>query len=104
MSCDNSLPLDEITQQVRDALAEDFVQSDRPIVTDGVFTNSTFKAPSIRGDILFDSAARVALIQAIGGRVFDPPSITGSRTDGTALENLLSTLESQGIITDDTTT
>ena len=104
MSCDNSLPLDEITQQVRDALAEDFVQVGRPIVADGVFTNSTFKSPSIRGDVILDSLAKDALVLAVRGRVVDPPSVSGSRSDGTALENLLATLDSQGIIADDTTT
>lgn len=104
MSCDNSLPLDEITQQVRDALAEDFVQVGRPIVTDGVFTNSTFKSPSIRGDILLDSLAKDALVGALRGRVVDPPSVSGSRSDGTALQSLLTALEQQGIVVDDTTT
>lgn len=104
MSCDNSVPIDEIVDKVREALSEDFVRTDSPLVTSGVFTNTTLKAPSIRGDVLFDSKAREALLLAMGGKIQDPPSVVGSRGDGSALTSLLSVLADIGIVVDDTTT
>lgn len=104
MSCDNSVPIDDIVDQVREALSEDFVRADAPAVTGGVFTNPILKAPSIRGDVLFDRKARESLLLAVSGRVQDPPSVVGSRADGSALASLISVLAGMGIVIDDTTT
>lgn len=104
MSCDNSIPLVEIVDQVRTALEEDFIQTDNPRIDNGVFNEPILRAPSIRGDILFDAPARSALRRALVGRQEDPPMVSGSLSDGTALNNLLIALDTLGIIVNNTTT
>ncbi|MFJ7990316.1 hypothetical protein [Streptomyces sp. NPDC096351] len=54
--------------------------------------------PLAQGD---DLLARLAALEGAGPAV--PQSVTGSRSDGTALANLLAMLATAGIITDDTT-
>lgn len=66
MSCTNALPIDSIAADVRDALSDEFVRKDRPIIDNGILSNPTLKAPSIRGDLILDSEARDALIRATG--------------------------------------
>lgn len=63
MSCTNALPIDSIAADVRDALADEFVRKDRPIIDNGILSNPTLKAPSIRGDVVLDSLARAAFIR-----------------------------------------
>lgn len=104
MSCDNSIPLAEIVDQVRTALEADFIQTDSPRIDNGVFNEPVLRAPSVRGDILFDEPARIALQRAIGGRQENPPTVAGSVSDGTALTNLLAVLDTLGVIVNNTTT
>lgn len=104
MSCDNTIPLAEIVDQVRVALEGDFIQTDNPRIDKGVFSESILRAPSIRGDILFDAPARSALRRALVGRQEDPPTVSGSLSDGTALNNLLVVLDTLGVIVNSTTT
>lgn len=104
MSCDNSIPVEEIVNQVRTALSEDFIQTDNPRIENGVFNEPKLRSPSVRGDILFDAPARLALRRALGGRQETPPTVSGSVSDGTALNSLLVELDALGIIVNSTTT
>lgn len=104
MSCDNSIPVEEIVAQVRGALEADFIQADNPRIEKGVFNEPKLRAPSVRGDILFDAPARAALRRALLGRQETPPTVSGSLSDGTALNSLLIELDALGIIVNSTTT
>lgn len=104
MSCDNTIPLAEIVDQVRVALEGDFIQTDNPRIDKGVFSESILRAPSIRGDILFDAAARQALRFAVNTTASEVPEVVGSRSDSTALASLLTALATAGLIVDSTTT
>lgn len=101
MSCDNSIPLDAIVSQVRDVLAPEFITQDNPSIVNGVFTTPVLNSPSIRGDLVLDPAARIALRQAT--RPVTVPKIIGSRDSGEALLSLLQALAAVGLIVDNTT-
>lgn len=102
MSCDNSIPLDQIVTQVRDALAADFITAERPNINGADLENPILRSPSIRGDILFDSDARKALRFATNTNSVDKPVVSGSRADGTALTSVIQALVSLGFIVDET--
>lgn len=104
MSCDNSIPLQTIVDQVRDALAPEFITQANPTIVNGVFTAPVLNSPSVRGDILFDAAAKDALRFAVNTAAIEVPEVIGSRVDGTALTNLLTALTQLGFIVDNTTT
>lgn len=104
MSCDNSVPVSDIANEVRTLLEGDFITTEDPRINNGVFTNPVLNAPNIRGDIILDRDARSALVSAVAGRVLSPPSVTGGLSDGTALKNLLVALDELGVIVDNTTT
>lgn len=104
MSCDNSIPLQTIVDQVRTALESDFITQDNPTIVNGVFTTPVLNSPSIRGDILFDAAARQALRFAVNTTASEVPEVVGSRSDSTALASLLTALATAGLIVDSTTT
>lgn len=104
MSCDNSIPLQTIVDQVRDALAPEFITQANPTIVNGVFTTPVLNSPSIRGDILFDAAARQALRFAVNTTASEVPEVVGSRSDSTALASLLTALATAGLIVDSTTT
>lgn len=103
MSCDNSIPLDQIVDQVRDALAGEYITTERPDINGANLENPILRSPSIRGDILFDSAARAALRFAVSTESVDKSIISGSRSDGTALESVINALVNLGFAVDETT-
>lgn len=80
MSCDNSIPLLEIVEQVRTALADDFIQTANPIIDNGIFNEPVLRRPSIRGDLVLDSAAITALEAIVKGRTGDT-GLTGPTGD-----------------------
>ncbi len=102
MSCDNSIPVLDIVDQVRDVLAQEFITRDNPNITNGVFMEPALTSPSITGDILLDTAARTALRAATKPIVV--PKVIGSRADGTALFSLIQALVLIGLVVDNTTT
>lgn len=104
MSCNNDIPLAQIVGQVKAAIEAEFITTERPDINSGTFTNATLRSPSIRGDILFDAAARTALLQVIGGELSEPPVVTGSRAGGQALQSLITALAESGLIVDNTET
>lgn len=55
MSCNNSIPLQTVADQVADLLSANYVDRDDPRIINGVFT-----APSIRGGFLLDPTAKLA--------------------------------------------
>lgn len=104
MSCDNSIPLVEIVDQVRVALEADYIQKTAPRIDNGVFNEPVLRSPSVRGDIIFDAAARSALRTAVGANQDTPPTVSGSISGGSALTNLLIALDTAGVIINSTTT
>lgn len=103
MSCDNSVPVTQIIEQVRTALDQDYIKVNNPAITNGVLTTPVISSPSIRGDVIFDSTARAALRFAVGVDADTKPVVVGDKTDGTALDSLLAALSATGIIIDSTT-
>lgn len=102
MSCDNSIPLETIVDQIKASLAPYFIMQDNPTIVNGVFTTPVLNSPSIRGDLVLDTDARIALRAAT--RPVTIPKIIGSRSEGDALVSLLQALASIGVIVDNTTT
>lgn len=65
MRCADNIPVSDIAVDVARLIAGDFITVDNPDINAGVFTNSTFKAPSLRGDVILDSAARAAILRIL---------------------------------------
>lgn len=104
MSCDNSIPVDSIVDQIREELDKEYIRVDKPEMTDAVLDTPVLNSPSIRGDLLIDKPAREALRRAVGNLPTQPAEIVGSRSDGSAFASLLQALATEGYIIDSTTT
>lgn len=77
MSCNISIPMEEINEAVREELAKEFIS-----IEDGVGNNTTLNSPNIKGDVTFDSAAREALCSALAECVDEKLKALEDKLDG----------------------
>lgn len=68
MSCHKDVPIDTIAAEVDALLGEKYI-----LKTDPRVTNAELTSPSIRGDIMMDSAAETALCALVKSCATEPP-------------------------------
>lgn len=77
MSCNISIPMEDIIEAVQGELAKEFISIDN-----GVGNNTTLNSPNIKGDVTFDSAARDALCSALAECVDEKLKALEDELDG----------------------
>lgn len=66
MSCNVSVPMQEIINTVEEALSEVFVRQDEPVINDGSFTDTM-----LNGTLTFDDTAKADLCRAVTRCILD---------------------------------